>query len=143
MPSEYKDTSPTANDFPIFIRLQTPTMALSADGFRMKLMLRFVVTIRGMIPISPKIATYPTDYRLAFAFSDILYPLTRRLPLQVAFHLIVEIIGLTKFHSFKPTTSGLPFRRGNHGLRSWNIEPTIHTPYLFDPSLPAPLARST
>jgi hypothetical protein len=51
-----------------------------------------------------KITPYPADYRLALAFSDILYPLTRRLPLQVAFHLIVEIIGLTKFRSFNPTT---------------------------------------
>ena len=40
---------------------------------------------------------YPTHYRLAFAFSGILYPLAYRLPLRVAFHSEVETVGLTMF----------------------------------------------
>ena len=43
------------------------------------------------------INTYPIHYRLAFAFSGILYPLAYRLPLRVAFHTKVETIGLTMF----------------------------------------------
>ena len=40
---------------------------------------------------------YPTHYRLAFAFSGILYPLAYRLPLRIAFHCKVETIGLIMF----------------------------------------------
>jgi hypothetical protein len=44
--------------------------------------------------------SYPAYYRLAFAFSDLLYPLTHQHPLRDAFHIPMEVIGLTMFRSF-------------------------------------------
>jgi hypothetical protein len=45
---------------------------------------------------------YPACYRPAFAFFNFLYPLTCVLSLRVAFHIRVEIIGLTMFRSSNP-----------------------------------------
>jgi len=46
----------------------------------------------------PGIAPYLFHYKTAFAFSDLLYPLIYQLALWFAFHIEMEIIGLTKFH---------------------------------------------
>ena len=43
----------------------------------------------------PGITPYLIHYKTAFAFSDILYPLTCRLTLRLAFHTEMEIVGLT------------------------------------------------
>ena len=54
---------------------------------------------------------YPTHYRPAFAFSGILYPLTRPPSSRSGYHLAVGIVGLTQL-------IGIETRRGEAGLYS-------------------------
>jgi hypothetical protein len=54
---------------------------------------------------------YPTDYRSAFAFSGILYPLARLPSSRLGYHPKVGAIGLTQL-------IGMEMRRGEAGLFS-------------------------
>ena len=53
---------------------------------------------RGVMLLYGRLNPYPTHYRLAFAFSTILYPQSHRLALRLAFPR-GENYGLTTFHS--------------------------------------------
>jgi hypothetical protein len=44
---------------------------------------------------------YPTHYRLAFAFSDFLYPLSRPPSLRLGYHRVVGPVGFTQLTSEK------------------------------------------
>ena len=63
-----------------------------------------------MGPLSGRASPYPTDYRPAFAFSGILYPLARLPSLRSGYHPRgVGAVGLTQL-------IGIEMRRGEAGL---------------------------
>ena len=85
---------------------------------------------------------YPPYYRMAFAFSSILYPLIYRHPLRFAFHFVNG--DNWAYHVPLILLDGLVSACLPENIRSREVtyDHFIHSPYHFGQGLSAPLAFS-